>query len=451
MVAPDTAGLPGPAPAEQGGGARQAPERAGADVVVVGAGPAGSAAAAMLAQAGHDVILIDKERFPRDKVCGDGLTPRAVKALQLLGLRDEAEGRAPGWHRQSGLRMYGAGIVLDLPWPELQDYPGHSVTATRALFDHTLARNAVKQGAQLWEGTEVLGPIWRDGSEGRVAGVRWRRKDDDGDVVAEGEIRAPLVLACDGGSSRFAVSMGLHRLDKRPMGVAVRAYYRHDRPELDMMEGFLELYRGEELLPGYGWIFPLADPDHGHLLNIGWGLLNTSEHFRSTNYRKTLDEWVSGFPPEWGISSGTMVGKPASAGLPMGHNRKPPVYKGTLLVGDAAGMVNPFNGEGISYAIEAGMFAAEAADAALRRRSDAPLAAYERRVAQEWGGYYTLGRMFVRLIGHPEVMRFCTVHGMPRRTVMQFVFRLMAHLVNRNSADATDRVINGLSRMVPAA
>ena len=422
-----------------------------ADAVVVGAGPAGSAAAALLAQMGHDVVLIEKERFPRDKVCGDGLTPRAVKALQTLGLRDEAEGRAPGWHRQDGLRMYGAGVVLDLPWPELQDYPGHSVTATRALFDHTLARNAVKQGAQLWEGTEVLGPVWRDGSEGRVAGVRWRRKDDDGEVVAHGEVRAPLVLACDGGSSRFAVSMGLHRLENRPMGVAVRAYYRHDRPDLDMMEGFLELYRGTELLPGYGWIFPLDDQVHGGLLNVGWGLLNTSEHFRSTNYRRTLDEWVSGFPPEWGVRKDTMVGKPASAGLPMGHNRKPPVYKGTLLVGDAAGMVNPFNGEGISYAIEAGVFAAEAADTALRRRSDAPLAAYERRIAQEWGGYYTLGRMFVKLIGHPEVMRFCTVHGMPRRTVMQFVFRLMAHLVNRDSADATDRVINGLSRVVPAA
>jgi len=426
-----------------------------ADAVVVGAGPAGSAAAALLAQAGHDVMLIDKERFPRDKVCGDGLTPRAVKAMQILGLKDEAEGLAPGWHRQSGLRMYGGGVVLDLPWPELDDWPGHSVSATRSLFDHTLVQNAVAHGATLWEGTEVLGPVWTDESHGRVAGVSWRRKDADGEVIAQGEVRAPIVLACDGGSSRFAIALGLHRIDSRPMGVAVRAYYRHNRPDLDVMEGFLELYRGKELLPGYGWIFPLddgsADSGQSGLLNVGWGLLNTSEHFRSTNYRKTLDEWVSGFPPEWGISKETMVGKPASAGLPMGHNRKPPVYKGALLVGDAAGMVNPFNGEGISYAIEAGVFAAEAADEALRRRSDAPLAAYERRIAQEWGGYYTLGRLFVKLIGHPEIMRFCTVHGMPRRTVMNFVFRLMAHLVNRNSADATDRVINGLSKMVPAA
>jgi menaquinone-9 beta-reductase len=120
-------------------------------------------------------------------------------------------------------------------------------------------------------------------------------------------------------------------------------------------------------------------------------------------------------------------------------------------VGDAAGMVNPFNGEGISYAIEAAAFAAEAVDVALRARSDAPLAGYERAVAHEWGGYYTLGRMFVHLIGHPAVMRHCTELGMPRRTLMEFVFRLMAHLVDRKSKDATDLVVNALSRAVPAA
>jgi len=444
-----------------------------ADAVVIGAGPAGSAAATFLAQAGHDVLLLEKESFPRDKVCGDGLTPRAVKALQRLGLRDEAEGRVPGWGRQEGLRMYGGGVVLDLPWPVLGDWPAHSVTATRALFDHTLARGAVKAGAQLWEDTEVTGPVWLSTSQRRVAGVSYRRADG-----RTGSVRAPLVLAADGGSSRFAVQLGLHRDERRPMGVAVRAYYRSERSTMAMMEGFLELYRDRpgatpgrqtpgpqtpgpqtpgpqtpgtsakrELLPGYGWIFPLGDGT----LNVGWGLLNTSAHFRSTNYRRTLDDWVAGFPAEWGISKATMVGRPRSAGLPMGHNRRPPVHKGALLVGDAAGMVNPFNGEGISYAIEAGAFAAEAADAALRGRSDAVLHNYAQAVQREWGGYYTLGNNFVHIIGHPTVMRLCTELGMPRRAVMQFVFRMMAHLVDRRSADATDRIINALSRMVPAA
>jgi len=424
-----------------------------ADAVVVGAGPGGSAAAHFLAEAGHDVVLIEKESFPRDKVCGDGLTPRAVQALRSVGLADEAEGAPPGWQRQQGLRMYGGGVVLDLPWPQLEDWPAHSVTATRATMDEALARNAVKTGAQLWERTEVTGPVWQSASQRRVAGVRYRR--EDGTV---GEIRAPIVLAADGGSSRFAVALGLHRLEDRPMGVAIRAYYRSPRAEMGMMEGFLELYRGmgeggdegagkKELLPGYGWIFPLDDG----LVNVGWGLLNTSEHFRSTNYRRTLDEWVAGFPPEWGMSAATRVGRPRSAGLPMAHNRKPPLYRGAMLVGDAAGMVNPFNGEGISYAIEAAAFAAEAADAALRARSDAPLQRYERAVADAWGGYYTLGRIFVDLIGQPAVMRFCTEHGMPRPALMRFVFRMMAHLTDRRPKDLTDAVLNTLSRAVPAA
>ncbi|MDP8971015.1 MAG: geranylgeranyl reductase family protein [Actinomycetota bacterium] len=412
-----------------------------ADAVVVGAGPAGAAAAYFLAEAGYDVVLAEKETFPRDKVCGDGLTPRAVQALRMLGLHDEVSGNVQGWDRQDGLRMYGGGVVLDLPWPELDHWPGYSLTATRSLLDHTLARHAAKAGAQLWEGTEVTGPVWLTSSQRRIAGVAYRRER------VEGIIRAPLVLAADGGSSRFAVQLGLHRIDRRPMGVAVRAYYRSPRADMRMMEGFLELYRGPELLPGYGWIFPLD----GGLVNVGWGLLNTSGHFRSTNYRKTLDEWVAGFPEHWGIRKETMVGKPRSGGLPMGHNRKPALHRGTLLVGDAAGMINPFNGEGISYAIEAAAYAAEAADAALRARSDAPLEAYERAVAREWGGYYTLGRIFVDLIGHPKVMRLCTQHGMPRRGLMEFVFRLMAHLTNRPSADLTDRVIHALSRAVPAA
>jgi geranylgeranyl reductase family protein len=396
-------------------------------------------------------VLVDKDVFPRDKVCGDGLTPRAVKALQSLGLEEEAEGRLPGWDRQEGLRMYGGGVVLDMPWPALDDWPAHSVTATRALFDHTLAKHAVKRGATLWEGTDVTGPVFLSDSGTRVAGVTYQRSEEHGG--AAGVIRAPIVVVADGGSSRFAVQLGLHRNDKRPMGVAVRTYYRSPRATMGMMEGFLDLRRqdgGEqdgELLPGYGWIFPLDDG----LVNVGWGLISTSDHFRTTNYRKTLERWVAGLPAEWEMRPDTMVGKPRSAGLPMGHNRRPHVHRGALLIGDAGGMVNPFNGEGISYAIEAAAFAAEAADTALRRRSDEPLQSYAAAVADAWGGYYTLGRIFLRAMGHPQVMRICTEYGMPQRRLMDFVFRVMAHLTNTKSKDATDLLVNTLSRVVPAA
>lgn len=410
---------------------------------MIGAGPGGSAAAYFLAELGHDVIMLEKEAFPRDKVCGDGLTPRAVHAMTMLGLDDEAAGTPEGWARQSGLRMYGGGVTWNMPWPETDDYPTHSVTATRALFDHTLAKNAAGAGAHLWEQTKAIAPLWGSPAEDRIAGVIYERPDQ-----THGAIRAHTVVLADGGSSRLAVEMGLHRDETRPMGAAVRAYYRSPRSAMDHMEGFLEMRNpAGELLPGYGWIFPLDDG----LVNVGWGLISTSEHFQSTSYRKVLDDWVAGFPPAWGMRPDTREGKVKGAGLPMGHNRHPHVWKGAVLVGDSGGMVNPFNGEGISYAIEAADMAARAIDEALRTNDDRALLGYPAELKATWGGYYQLGRIFLEVMANPTVMRLCTTYGMPRRRLMDFVFRTMAHLVNDTNRNVTDVVINTLSRAVPAA
>ena len=414
-----------------------------ADVVVVGAGPGGSAAAAHAARAGLDVLLLEKERVPRDKVCGDGLTPRAVKALQDLGLQAEAAGEVAGWQRQDGLRMRGGGVVWELPWPAVDGFPTHSVTATRARFDETLARHAEAQGARLEQEAEALEPVWLDAGEQRIAGVRYRRADGT-EAVARGRV----VVLADGGSSRLAVQLGLHRDERRPMGVAVRGYWRSPLSRSGMMEGFLDLATADgEFLPGYGWIFPLDDG----LVNVGWGLISTSRHFQSTNYRKVLQDWVAGLPAAWQLTPATQVGRPRGAGLPMGHNRHPHVARGALLLGDSGGMVNPFNGEGISYAIEAGGFAADAVADAVRRRDDRALDGYAQRVRAAWGGYYRLGHVFLRAMGDPRVMDLCTRYGMPRRRLMDFVFKTMAHLVDPRGRTATDLVVATLSRAVPAA
>jgi geranylgeranyl reductase family protein len=414
-----------------------------ADVVVVGAGPAGAASAYFLAQAGYDVVLLEKESFPRDKVCGDGLTPRAVHAMKLLGLHEEAEGTPDGWARQSGLRMYGGDVVWNLPWPETDHFPTHSITATRALFDHTLAKNAAGAGAHLWEQTKAVAPLWATAREDQIVGVVYERLDG-----TYGAIRARSVVLADGGSSRLAIEMGLHRDESRPMGAAVRAYYRSPRSTMDHMEGFLEMRNADgELLPGYGWIFPLDDG----LVNVGWGLISTSQHFQSTSYRKVMDQWVSSFPADWEMTPDTREGGIKGAGLPMGHNRHPHIYKGAVLVGDSGGMVNPFNGEGISYAIEAAEMAARAIDTALRTNDGSALLAYPREVKATWGGYYTIGRVFLAVMADPRIMKACTEYGLPRRRLMDFVFKAMAHLVNEKNRNVTDVVINTLSRIVPAA
>lgn len=421
-----------------------------ADVIVVGAGPAGASTAFHLAQAGADVLLLEKAAFPRDKICGDGLTPRAVK--QLIGMGFDLD--EPGWQKNNGLRIVGAGHRLELPWPDLASFPPYGAVRTRMDLDELLARHAEKAGARLMERTSVTGPVLD--ATGRVVGVTAKPVDDRGRRTGE-EItyRAPTVVACDGVSSRLATAMGLVRRENRPMAVAVRAYYRTPRHDDPWMESWLELWDGppgqSNLLPGYGWIFGLGDGT----ANVGLGILNTSSAFQSVDYKDLLTRWLANTPEEWGFREENRVGRIGSAALPMGFNRKPHYTRGMLLVGDSGGMVNPFNGEGIDYALEAGHIAAQTLLQALARPEgpgrERVLEGYAEALEATYGGYFTLARLFARIIGDPTVMKQATRHGLPRHALMRFMLKLMANLTDPRGGDASDRIINGLSRLAPPA
>lgn len=421
-----------------------------ADVIVIGAGPAGSAAAYWLATAGVDVLLLEKTTFPREKVCGDGLTPRGTRALVDIGI-DVSEDA--GWLHNKGLRVIGGGMRLELDWPELTSFPNYGLVRPRADLDHLLVQQAVRAGARLHEQTSVTGPL--HDRQGRVVGVTGKSTATDSDKTPL-TYRAPIVLACDGVSGKFAQSLGLHRNDKRPMGVAVRRYYNSPRTNDDYLESWLELWDGPpgaddaKLLPGYGWIFGMGDGT----VNVGLGVLNTSAGFQKTNYRALLTQWLDATPEDWGLREANAIGTTQGAGLPMGFNRTPHYTNGVLLVGDSGGSVNPFNGEGIPYAMESGKLAAEATIQALARPEGAQreraLQGYPAAMAAEWGAYYRLGGIFVKLIGNPAVMRACTRHGLPHPGLMKFVLKLMANLTDPRDGDFTDRVINTLTKITPA-
>jgi menaquinone-9 beta-reductase len=409
-----------------------------ADVIVVGAGPAGSSVAFYLASAGLDVLLLEKTSFPREKVCGDGLTPRAVKALTAMGVPIAPE---DGWLRNKGLRIIGGGGRIELDWPELSSYPGYGLVRQRTDFDQILARHAQKAGARLLESVTVTGPIMDDRT-GRIVGVTAR----DGR-----QFRSRLVVAADGNSSRLSVAMGLHKRDDRPLGVAVRTYYKSPRHDDDYLEAWLDLWDGNSLLPGYGWIFGMGDGTS----NVGLGLLNTSTGFGEIDYRAFLRRWLDAMPAEWGFTEENRTAPVRGAALPMGFNRTPHYTRGLLLAGDAGGMVNPFNGEGIAYALDSGEIAARVIAQALARPDAAGrervLQTYPQQLKDAYGGYYTLGRVFVELIGKPSFMQFATRHGVKRRWVMQFTMKLLGNLTETRGGDAVDRLLNAVSKMTPAA
>ena len=420
-----------------------------ADVIVVGAGPGGSSAAYHLARAGLDVLLLEKSTFPREKVCGDGLTPRAVKQLVGMGISLDP---GDGWFPNKGIRIIGGGARIELDWPELSSYPGFGLVRTRRGFDEIVARAAQQAGARLLEGVTVTGPVLDDQAK-RIVGVTARdtAAPGNGDGDTERTYRARLVVAADGNSSRLSLAMGLRKRDDRPLGVAIRTYYTSPRHDDDYLETWLDLWDGTALLPGYGWIFGVGDGTS----NVGLGLLNTSASFGHIDYRAMLRRWLATMPPEWGLGEDNRTGPVRGAALPMGFNRTPHYTSGLLLVGDAGGMVNPFNGEGISTAMESGEIAAQVIVQALARpdRASAELAlrGYPQALKDAYGGYYTLGRSFVGAIGHPWFMKFATRHGLPRPALMRFTMKLLANLTEPRGGDAADRVINALSRITPAA
>ena len=412
------------------------PDRAiAADVRVVGAGPGGSAAAYHLARHGADVLMVDRARFPREKVCGDGLTPRGVAALQRMGI----DPRGPGFTPVEGIRSYGLnGVVVEMRWPLLRGLPPLGAVRTRLDLDHLLAERAVGAGARFLQEAEATAPIL-DGSW--VTGAILHR---DGEVT---RVRARYVVAADGAASRFAARAGVVRDRTRPMGIAARRYYRLPRPQQRYLETFLNLRdeRTGGLLPGYGWIFPLGDG----LVNVGAGLLNTFRRFREISARGILDCFLAEVPPEWGMDEEHAVGPVLSGPIPMAINRRPVALPGMLLVGDAGGVTNPFNGEGIAYAIETAELAAELIADALARNRPAVAQMYPVLLRERYARYYFIGRQWVKMLGHPRFMRFAVQHGFPRERLMRFALSFMANLTDGAGGSVQDRLMYAMIALAP--
>jgi flavin-dependent dehydrogenase len=204
-------------------------------------------------------------------------------------------------------------------------------------------------------------------------------------------------------------------------------------------------------MPGYGWVFPLGDGT----VNVGLGSVSSTSAATKVDYKHLFTRWMANAPVGWDLTPDTQVGPVRGAALPMGFNRGPLYADGLLLVGDAGGMVSPFNGEGIAYALQAGRVAAQTIAQALARGSAAgrerALVTYQSQMKDDLGGYYTLGRGFVRLIENPRIMRVCTRYGLPRPALMRFTHKLLSDCYEPSGGGPADRVIAALARLAPPA
>jgi menaquinone-9 beta-reductase len=408
------------------------------DVLVVGAGPGGSATAYHLARHGVDVTLVERSAFPREKVCGDGLTPRGVAALLKMGVDPDE----PGFERVKGLRVHSRDALIELPFPELSSFPDFGLVRTRHDFDALLAERAQKAGARLMERTEAIEPIL---DAGWVRGATIRSVEDKG--AEPTEVRARFVIASDGAASRFAKPAGVARNETRPLGIAARRYYRTDYHPGPWLESWLDLWEGDLLLPGYGWLFPVA----GGTINLGAGLLNTFKNFKDVSAQRLFNAFATMLPPSFGISEETAEGRLLSGPLPMSFNRVPQAVPGMLLVGDAAGAVNPFNGEGIAYAMETGEIAADLVHEALVQDRPGLTMSYPTVLQQRYGRYFTIGRGFARAVGKPAIMGLATRFMLPRPVVMNFALRVMGNLSDGRDGDVQDKLFYLLERLAKAS
>jgi flavin-dependent dehydrogenase len=304
-----------------------------------------------------------------------------------------------------------------------------------------VAENAVKAGATLRPATEAVEPIVEGGL---VTGAVVRSKEG-GTTEA---VPARYVIVADGANSRFGRALGASRDRSYPLGMALRGYFRSPRHDEPWIESHLDLHdRHGANLPGYGWLFPVGDGT----VNVGVGLLDTFTGFKDINTSLLMDAFCATAPASWELSPETSCGPPTGGKLPTGFSVRPKIGPTWLCVGDAAGSVNPFNGEGISVAYETGRYAADAVSEALTTGDGLALRGYEARLDAEYALYFKVARAFVRAIGNPAVMRELTRVGFMSRTLMEWVLRIMANLLRPDELGPAEAAYKAVAKLVAIA
>ena len=384
------------------------------DIAVIGGGPAGTAAAIRAARAGLSVIVFEKAKHGRDKVCGDGLTPRAIGALNELEIPlDDA-------HYIKGLRMIAGKRVRELDWPTTERFPNHGAVWPRRRLDTALMDAAAAAGAEMVYETEAIPIMDGDKVLGVEAGVGPNAR----------KIHAGLTIVAAGAVGKVAKMLGADRVEGETFGLAIRTYAETPRHDDVHLEALLSL-KGDDgkAVPGYGWMFPAGDGT----VNIGCGALSTMKGFKKLNLNKMLENYRNQVMPEWDL--GPNLERARAWRLPMSTQKRHGA--GWVAIGDAAGLVNPMNGEGIDYGLESGMLAV---DLYIENPANAP-ARYDQLVGEQFDAFLRTGRRFSFLIGHPWILKPGLAMSVSTESIAKITLAVMGNLVDNQTPGMAGKVM----------
>ncbi|MFN3600750.1 MAG: geranylgeranyl reductase family protein [Dietzia sp.] len=388
---------------------------ASTDVLVVGCGPAGSATATWLARAGREVTVLDAAEFPRDKTCGDGLTPRAMLEVDRLGLGSWARDRIT----IQGLELRGFGYERRVPWPA-GDHGGVGSAVRRTVFDDRLRETAVEAGATVIDRVRVTGV--EKGDDGEVTAVR----------AGDDRVACRTLILADGVRSPVGRLLGRTWHRDSVYAVAARSYVRSTRHDHPWIGSDLEL-RDEAgaIQPGYGWVFPLGDGE----VNLGVGALATASRPTNVAVKDLLHHYARSVRDGWELQAEPRA--VTSALLPMGGAVSGLAGRNWAAVGDAAACVNPLNGEGIDYALEGGRLLADLVVAGgpggdLTR-------AWPQVLRRTYGEAFAIARDAARLLTYPRFLPLAGPIGMRSQTLMSAAVRCMSNTVADSDRDVVAR------------
>jgi geranylgeranyl reductase family protein len=406
------------------------------DVLVVGGGPAGASVATWLARSGHAVTVVEKRHTPRHKACGDALSPRAVNELSKLGI-DAVDF---GGHVLAGVRMRHGRREVDVPWPDHPDLPGHGVVLRRDLLDENLRIGAAAVGASILMGHEALAPIVERGFvRGAMLAADTERR----------EVRSRFVVVADGANSSFGRGLGTTRDHNWPYGIATRSYWSSPRNS----EAWIESTLGPpdsngNPIAGFGWVIPVGDGT----VNAGVGVLSTYRDARGINALKLLDSFANQIADRWQIDPGESLKPPSRFRVPLGGSVGPKMGPTFLVIGDASGGANPFNGDGVDAALMNGRVAAEVLDEALTSGNSTTLQRYPTILSETVGQYQKVGRLTARFIGRPAILRPTLRIGMRSDRAMGAILRIATNELrseNRGGAERAYALASAISRFAP--